>query len=268
MGVIPKLEDGEQRVFFKAGGEWCYLWTPETFRRDEPVPVVIHNHGARGYVREGSADWLEENYKVAYLKAVMEGSSCAVTGSHACGDHWGNAEAVAANGALFDALVECPYMDEGRLGLMGGGLGGALVWNSVLGPMARRVKAVVVMQAVACLEAVIREHKFKAPCLRAYGISEDTPDDEAVTVITMHDPLPRLQRLVSGTPIPRTAIYHRAKDTNIPPETNAIPLAEALREAGGDVALELFPDVEHSVYGMGKPIEERLRAFFASSLRV
>ncbi len=266
MGVIPRLRDGEQRAFFKAGGEWCYLWTPGSFLPSEPVPVVMHHHGARGYVREGSADWLEQDQKVAYLRAVMEGGGCAVAGSHACGDHWGNGEAVAANAALFEALVESPNIDAERVGLMGGGLGGALVWNSVLGPLAGLVKAAVVMQAVASLEAVIREKKFKAPCLSAYGIHSDTPDDEAVAMIRQHDPLPRLRRLPKGTPLPRTAIYHGAKDANIPPETNAIPLAEALRRAGADVTIELFSDVEHSVYAMGRSIEERLRDFFGESL--
>ena len=263
---ILKLHDGEQKAFFQAGREWCYLWTPETFLKDEPVPVVIHHHGARGYVKDGSADWLDEENKAAYLRAVMAGGRCAVAGSHACGDHWGNADAVAANRALFEALIECPHIDATRVGLMGGGLGGALIWNSVLGPLASRVKAVAVMQAVASLAAVIREHKFKAPCLKAYSLPEDAPDDEAVARITAYDPLPRLQRLAFRTPLPRTAIYHGAKDANIPLQTNAIPLAEALRKAGGDVTLELFPDVGHSIYTMGKPIVKRLRTFFASSL--
>lgn len=266
MSSIPKLRDCEQKVFFRAGGEWCYLWTPDTFLKDKPVPVVIHHHGARGYVRDGSADWLDEESKAAYLRAVMGEGRCAVAGSHACGDHWGNANAVVANRALFEALIECPHMDTLRVGLMGGGLGGALVWNSVLGPLSGRVKAVAVLQAAASLAAVIREHKFKAPCLKAYGLPEDTPDDEAIARITVYDPLPRLRRLTFGTPLPRTAIYHGAKDANLPPETNAIPLAEALRKMGGDVMLELFPDVGHAVYAMGKPIEERLRSFFASSL--
>jgi len=125
---------------------------------------------------------------------------------------------------------------------------------------------VAVMQAVASLEAVIREHKFKTPCLRAYGLPEDTPDEEAVAKIAPHDPLSRLQQLQSGTKVPRTVIYHGAEDANIPPDTHAIPLAEALRKAGGDVTLELFPDVGHAVYSMGKPVEERLEAFFASTL--
>jgi len=266
MSSIPKLHDGEQRVFFQAGGEWCYLWTPETFLKDKQVPAVIHHHGARGYVKDGSADWLDEEGKAAYLRAVMAGCRCVVAGSHACGDHWGDASAVAANRALFEALVECPSMDSARVGLIGGGLGGALVWNSVLGPFAGRVKAVAVMQAVASLEAVIREHRFKAPCLKAYGLPGDMQDDEAIASIAVYDPLPRLQRLAIGTPLPRTAIYHGAQDPNIPPETNAIPLAKALMKAGGNVTLELFPDVGHSVYVMGKPIEERLRSFFATSL--
>jgi len=84
--------------------------------------------------------------------------------------------------------------------------------------------------------------------------------------VAPHDPLPRLQRLKHGTPLPKTAIYHGAVDENIPPATNAVPLAEALRGAGGEVDLQLFPDVGHNVYGMGKPMEERLEAFFAASL--
>lgn len=67
-----RLRDGEQKVFFKAGGEWCYLWTPGSFSAEGRVPVVIHHHGARGYVKDGSADWLEEENKVSLLRAVME----------------------------------------------------------------------------------------------------------------------------------------------------------------------------------------------------
>jgi acetyl esterase/lipase len=196
----------------------------------------------------------------------MAGGVCAIAGSHACGDHWGNPDAVAANAALFEALEESPHVDAGRTGLMGGGLGGALIWNSVLGPFSGKVKVVVVMQAVANLSAVIREGKFKAPCLRGYGLPEDTPDDEAVEKILPFDPMPRLRKLTPGAALPRTAIYHGAVDANIPAETNAIPLSEALKRAGGAVELELFPEVGHNVYAMGKPIEERLKAFFAAHL--
>ncbi len=266
MTTVPQLRDGEQKIFFQTGGEWCYLWTPRSFLKNRPVPLVIHHHGARGYVKEGRADWLEEESKVAYLNAVMAGGNCAVAGSNACGDHWGNTKAVAANNTLFETLIRNPHIDARRIGLMGGGLGGALIWNSILGPLGGHVKAVVVMQAVASLEAVIREHKFKAPCLKAYGLQEDTEDDEAVRWTAPNDPLPRLQKLPIGAPLPRTAIYHGVRDDNILAKTNAIPLAEALKRARAHVTLELFPDVTHSVYAVGKPIEERLKSFFASSL--
>lgn len=264
--TTPTLRNGEQKVFFQAGGQWCYLWTPPTFRTTRPISLVIHHHGARGFVKEGAADWLEEKSKLLYLKAVMDGAQCAVAGSHACGDHWENMEAVAANAALLRTLNSFVTVERNRIGLMGGGLGGALVWNSVLGPMAGLVKVVVVMQAVASLEGVIREHKFKPPLLAAYGLPQDTSDDAAVDNIAEHDPLPRLRELGPGTLLPRTVICHGAKDENIPPKIHVIPLVEALRRAGADVTLELFPEVGHSVYAMGEEIERRLEAFFSSCL--
>ena len=100
-----------------------------------------------------------------------------------------------------------------------------MIWNSVLGPFAERVKQVAVMQAVSNLTAVIREQKFKDVCLKAYGLSPDTSDEEAIAKIKPFDPMPRLQSLAKGTPIPRTIIYHGAQDANIPASTNAVPLA-------------------------------------------
>jgi len=261
--VKLKLEKGEQKHFFKAGGEWCYIWTPVGFDSVDPAPVVIHHHGARGYVRENEADWLDIDSKSAYLRAVIAESGAVIAGSHACGDHWGNQCAVEANAALLTYLDSVEGLDTSRLGLMGGGLGGALIWNSVLGPFANRVKAVAVMQAVVNLSATIREQKFKDVCLRAYNVPEDTPDEEAISLILDYDPMPRLQELKKGTPLPKTVIYHGEKDENIPPNTNALPLASALREAGADVNLELFSDVGHNTYAMGKPMEDRLRSFFS-----
>jgi dipeptidyl aminopeptidase/acylaminoacyl peptidase len=261
-----ELRDGEQRVFFQAGGQWCYLWTPPGFRVGAPVPVVIHHHGYTGYVREGAADWLDDESKRTYLQAVMEGGRCAVAGSHACGDHWGHARAQAANAALFERLVGSPAIDPERVGLLGGGLGGLLLWNSVLGALAGRVKAALVMQANSSLECTIREQRFKALVLRGHGLPEDLGDDEAVERLRPSDPLARLRALAPGTRLPRTAIVHGALDDAVPPHSQVVPLAEALRRAGADVTLELVPGVGHAVYALGEPIRERLRAFFASAL--
>jgi acetyl esterase/lipase len=266
MTSVPTLHDGEQIVYFQAGGDWCYLWTPETFRAGTPVPVLIHHHGAGGYVRDGGADWFEVDQKVGYLKAIMQATGCAVASSHACGDHWGNACATQANGALYEALLASGHMDASRVGLMGGGLGGALVWNTVLGPLAGKVKTAAVLQAVASLEDIIRDHKFKAPLLEAFGLPVDLDDDAATAAVAAQDPLPRLQRLPAGAPLPRTAIYHGGQDNNVLPEANAVALADALRRAGADVTLEIFPEVDHFVYEMGQPIQDRLAAFFGAAL--
>jgi len=277
MSKVPKLIDGEQKVFFKAAGDWCYLWTPETFKQDEPIPVVMQHHGNGGYVREGTADWLlteprglahgfDPDFKIKILNAVMRGGDCAVAGSHACGNHWGNPCSVEANSVLYDALVASPQIDSERVGMVGGGLGGLLIWNSVAGPLSGKIKAVAVMQSVVSIEATIREQKFKAQLLEAFDLPGDMPDDEAVAETADSDSLPKLQRLASGTPLPTTGIYHGAVDDNIPAETNAIPLAEALRKAGGDVTLNIFPKVGHNVYFMGKAIEDHIEAFFAENL--
>lgn len=257
------LKKGEQKQFFKAGGEWCYIWTTKEFDPSYSAPVIIHHHGARGYVKENESDWLDTQSKSDYLRAAMKDSGAVVAGSHACGDHWGNSCSIKANAELLKKLDTIRGLDTTRLGLMGGGLGGALIWNSVLGPFAGRVNAVAVLQAVANLSSVIREHKFKDVCLRAYDIPENTPDEKAVKLIIDHDPMIKLQALEEGTKLPFTAIYHGAKDENIPAETNAIPLADALEKAGAKVTLELFGDVEHNTYAMGKPMEDRLRLFFS-----
>ncbi len=277
MSELPELVDGEQKVFFKAGGEWCYLWTPKTFRKDTPIPLVIQHHGSGGFVREDKADWLEEEtrafsreidplFKVKLMNAVMKGGGCAIAGSHACGNHWGNPCSVDANIALYNALAASPHIDSERVGLFGGGLGGLLIWNSILAGLNSKVKVTAVLQSVASIEATIREQKFKAPLLEAYGLPADTPDDEAVSKTTQSDPLPKLQQLAEGTPLPKTGIFHGKVDDNIPAETNAVPLEKALTKAGGEVELHIFPGVGHNVYFMGKAIEDYLEAFFAENL--
>ena len=117
-----KLEKGEHQYYFKAGDEWCYLWTPSSFEPTNPAPVVIHHHGARGYVRNCESDWLDTKSKVDYLRAVSSESGAIISGSHACGDHWGNECSVKANAALLQYLETLEGVDTNRLGFMGGGL--------------------------------------------------------------------------------------------------------------------------------------------------
>ena len=69
-----KLEKGDQKRYFKAGGEWYYIWTSPGFDPGKPASVLIHHHGARGYVKDGQSDWLDTPSKAAYLRAAMEGA--------------------------------------------------------------------------------------------------------------------------------------------------------------------------------------------------
>lgn len=122
---------------------------------------------------------------------------------------------------------------------------------------------VAVLQAVANLDATIREKKFRDVTLKAYGFPPESRDLEVYRVIKESDPMPKLRALRKGTKLPKVAIYHGSKDVNIPAETNAIPLAEALKRAGASVELNVFPQVEHNVYAMRKEMEDRLKRFFS-----
>ena len=182
---FPQLRDGAQTVFFKAGGEWCFLRTPEAYAIfARPIPCVIQCHGNSGYVRDGeyaisTSDTLDDQGESIFIRSLVD-AGIAVAGSHAAGSAWGRPDAVAAYAALFEGLLEHSNVDHGRMGMLGGGLGAAALWNAVTGPLAGRVRAVGLQQATLSFESVVRNHKFKGALLTAYGIPEDTDDDLAV----------------------------------------------------------------------------------------
>ena len=195
---IPQLKDGEQTVYFQAGGEWCFLKTPASYQAEGAgTPCVIQCHGHHGYVKDGEADWLTEDFKLSFVNSLID-SGIAVASTNATGNHWGRPSAVAANGALFDSLVEGSNVDASRMGLWGGGLGGALLWNSVTGPLLGRLRAVCLQQATISYDSVIRNHKFKSFLLEAYGLPADTPDDLAVAALAFNDPVTRTRSVDWG----------------------------------------------------------------------
>src|SRR6266508_4802910 len=87
-----RLTDGEQTIFFQAGGEWCYLRTPVNYKSaastGRGVPCVIQCHGNGGYVREGAADWLDEAPKRLFVDTLVA-AGIAVAGSYGTGNHRG-----------------------------------------------------------------------------------------------------------------------------------------------------------------------------------
>ena len=64
-------------------------------------PCVLHCHGNKGYVRQGEADWLDQPAKFLFVDEMLQ-RGIAVAESHACGNHWGRPNAVAA------VAVRCP----------------------------------------------------------------------------------------------------------------------------------------------------------------
>jgi acetyl esterase/lipase len=269
--AIPGLKDGEQTVYFQAGGEWCYLRTPADYRAEPSsgpaVPCVIQCHGNRGYVRDGEADWLDEDVKSIFVRLLVD-AGIAISGSHATGNHWGRPSAVAANGALFDALGSGANLDEQRIGLMGGGLGAALVWNSATGSLAGRVRAAVLQQATLSYESVIRNHRFKDQLLEAYGIPADTPDDLAVSSLAPNDPLYRTALLVAEKGaaaaglLPEVLFVHGDADENMLYEEDPVALSQVLDRCGASYAFQTYPGVGHATYDLRETAASGITDFF------
>ena len=193
------LADGEQTVYFVEAGEWCFLRTPPSYVAGAgapPTPCVLHCHGNGGYVREGDADWLVDEWKVMYVEEMLK-RGIAVAESNACGAHWGHPNAVAATAALAAALPSGANVDAANLGIWGGGLGGALVWNCATGPLLGKLKAAAMQQATLSYDSVIRDHQFKDQLLVAYGMPPDADDDIACAALRFNDPLVRTKLLTA-----------------------------------------------------------------------
>lgn len=273
---LRQLKNGQQTVYFQAGGEWCYLHTPPTYTlptASRPaVPCVIQCHGNGGYVREGAADWLNEPPKRLFVEALIN-AGIAVAGSHGTGNHWGRPSAVAAYSSLAETLIAHAHIDPQRLGLWGGGLGGAVVWNVATGPLTGRLRAAVLQQAVLSYESVIRNQKFKAPLLEAYRIPPDTPDELAIMTFAYNDPLHRTRLLLAergleaASLLPEVLFVHGDADENLLYEENPVTLAEVLKGCGARFAFATFAGVGHATYELGeavaRPIADFLRKCFS-----
>ena len=272
--TILNLANGAQTVFFKSGGEWCYLRTPESYTaQSSPTPFVIQCHGNGGYVRDGEADWLDEESKTFFLNALLN-KGIAVAGSHGTGNHWGRPDAIAAYSALFDTLTSQPGLSSNQTGLMGGGLGGAALWNSVTGPLLGRIQAVVPQQATLSYESVITAGKFKSPLLEAYGLPADTPNDLAIAALSYNDPLNRTRLLVAqhgheaSSLLPKVMFVHGDVDENMLYEENPVALSEVLKSCGAKYSFETFKGIGHATYDLREKASSPIATFFEKSFGI
>ncbi len=75
---FPQLRDGAQTVFFKVGGEWCFLRTPDGYASGSgPIPCVIQCHGNSGLVRDGeflvsTTDTLDDRGESIFVRTLVD----------------------------------------------------------------------------------------------------------------------------------------------------------------------------------------------------
>lgn len=275
--LIPQLSEGEQTVFFKSGGEWCYLRTPSDYTLSgKPVPCVIQCHGNSGFVNDGdysisSSDSLDEHGKSIFIRTLVD-AGIAVAGSHARGSAWGRPDAVAAYAALFNTLIDEANVDSNKIGMLGGGLGGSALWSAVTGPLIGKIKAVGLQQATLNFDSVIRAHKFKGDLLDAWGIPAEADDELAIATLRNNNPLERTRLLIlqhgdaAGQMLPEVGFFHGEQDENMLYEGNAVALANVLKTCRAKYKLYKYEGLGHETYATGKPIAEDIRGFFQEAL--
>ena len=145
------------------------------------------------------------------------------------------------------------------MGLWGGGLGGALLWNSVTGPLLGRLKAICLQQATISYESVIRHGKFKSFLLEAYGLPADTPDDLAVAALSFNDPVTRTRLLIGeegralASELPRGALHPRRRGRkHALPRKTPVRLSGVLGPLGAKYSFKTYEGVGHATYQLGE----------------
>ena len=271
--LIPPLQNGAQTVFFQAATEWCFLRTPSDYvTAGPPIPCVIFCHGNSGYVRDGdyrvsAKDTLDDEGKSIFIRTLID-AGIAVAGSHAKGSAWGTPDSVFSYIALFHALFKDANLDSQRIGMLGGGLGAAALWGAVVGPLLGKVQAVALQQAALNFESVIREHKFKADLLSAWGLPEDVDDDLAVSTLVHSDPLQRTRKLIAEKGVsvrallPDVGFFHGDQDENLLYNAHPVAMAKVLDSCGSKYLLKTYKGIGHATYEYGQPVADDIRSFF------
>lgn len=272
MEKIPELGDGQQTVYFKSAHEWSFLRTPTSFSTTGPtVPLVVLCHGNSGSVSKDSyvvstTDTLDDDQKSIFVGTLVR-AGIAVAGSNAHGSAWGRPDSVFAYAALIDMLIKQVNINPGKIGMLGGGLGGTALWNAITGPLAGKIGAVALQQATLNFTSVIKRKKFKGNLLTAWGIPEDADDDLAIASLAQEDPLHRARLLTSqatdtNSHIPRIGFFHGDQDENMDYGENVIALANILKSLGIDYSMYTYEGVGHATYALGKPVAEDITNFF------
>ena len=160
--------------------------------------------------------------------------------------------------ALAEVLPAAANIDAANLGIWGGGLGGALVWNAATGPLLGKLRAAAMQQATLNYDHVIRDHQFKDQLLVAYGIPPDADDDLASATLRFCCPLARTRLLAAeqgravGRLLPEAFFFHGDEDDHMWYEPNPVALKEAIDAAGGTATLWTCQGVGHSTVRLAR----------------
>ena len=155
-----------KKEFFNLDHDWGYVIYPKNI--SENIPVVLHFHGNRGYVKDGEADWLDEPKKQHFFKPVLD-SGFAIAGCHATGNHWGRGSAIRANYKFFEQLKNNIELNLSNITTWGCGLGASAAWLTSIGELNPYVKNFISQQGVLNFESVIRREKFKDELIEAHN---------------------------------------------------------------------------------------------------
>jgi len=267
-----KLDDGEQLAYFESGGSWCYIRTPESYKaaRGKAVPLIIRCRGYGGFVRMGYTEWMERSGSKMTVDALVE-RGFAVAGSDLSGDHWGRPAGVAANVSLYNFLTENTNVDAARVGMFtGAGMGGTVLWNSVIGPLHGKVKSVVMMQAIVSLAGMFPA--WRRNVMEAYSISLNTEDAVAIASLAQNDPLIQTQNLLAtkgaafARGLPEVYWLHGEKDKPVSYEANAVAMTRLLKKHGVACTLKGYKDKGHDLHLMPEEMTRLIAGFFVKTL--
>ena len=272
--ALPQLKDGKQLAFFKCGGSWSYIRTPIGFSsspsQGKPVPLLIRCRGFGGYVRKGEADWQEKPEQKIVVDAMIQ-CGYAVAGSDLTGDHWGRPASVAALVSLYNQLAEYGNLDASRVGMFtGAGMGGMALWNSVIGPLHGKIKAVALIQAIVSMSGMFPSRRTNIK--NAYGIAENTDDVPALSSLAPNDPIIQTRIFLSGRDasfakgFPKTLFLHGDKDEQVDYHENAVTMTNLLKEHGVDCTIETFYGRGHELHTMGNQVAKVMSNFFNASI--
>ena len=242
-----------KKEFFSFDQDWGYVIYPENISKD--IPVVLHFHGNRGYVKDGGADWLDEPKKQNFFKPALD-SGFAIAGCHATGNHWGRGSAILANYKFFEQLKNIAELNLNNITTWGCGLGASAAWLTSIGELNPYVKNFISQQGVLNFESIIRREKFKDELIEAHNRDISMDIEKAVQVFDPIKPITKTKLIIDKNEkkFPNSLFIHGDADENVDYSENPVMLNKLLSDIGTNSKLNPLAGVGHATYEHGEEL--------------